>query len=61
MFDIKYFKTITIFIIGVFITCIFYLEDTISIAKTKIANKFVVWNNQPSASSAEAVGILEIL
>ena len=27
MFDIEYFKTITIFIIGVIISCIFYLED----------------------------------
>lgn len=27
MFNIEYFKTITIFVIGVFITCIFYFEE----------------------------------
>lgn len=30
MFDLDYIKTITIFIIGVVITCIFYLEDILS-------------------------------
>lgn len=40
MFDIEYFKTITIFVIGVFITCIFYLEDILS---SKEENKSRSW------------------
>ena len=42
MFDIEYVKTITIFVIGVFISCIFYLENILSTIEIKSRSWFEI-------------------
>jgi hypothetical protein len=42
MFDIEYVKTISIFIIGVFISCIFYFENILSTKENQSRSWFEI-------------------